>query len=191
MARISGTLGTWIVCLCCLLIVASSCSKPFTLKAIDAGSVPERIRERAFPPEWKDIVWRACFMAGEMQVTVMTYVNSSRERSYWVSLHSHDGGSGAIGPLDRAFGAYLSERVTSRDGGITSVRRMIAYGNAFDVKAAKVIGTTTTGQQVESPVVNGFWCLQVASPPPSEWESIVVIGLDGKIYYRYPIPRRS
>lgn len=103
--------------------------------------------------------------------------------------HDYSSGGGGMGLLEQPFEAYFSQHNSSPDG-MSLKRRMIAYGNAFHTRAAKVVCTTNCGHQVSSKVVNGFWCVQIVNPEYLDsWESIVAVDGNGRSIHTFELPK--
>ncbi|MDP2858864.1 MAG: hypothetical protein Q8P50_12930 [Bacillota bacterium] len=187
-----------------LLFVIAGCGTRFTLQALNPESIPAEVRDGLPLPleEATEIVWRAFYQESGWYVAACTYAfdleslfESPFEFSspaspgrigprscYSIALYT-PGADGNLKCWGSSGGSLPPERfsVGGGRGGFISAR-----GLAFHPRAAKVIGTTSTGRTVECRVVNGFWGLLVVDAQYDEWwTSVDAVDAFGRILFSY------
>jgi len=178
-----------------LLLLASACTPKFQLQVLDPESIPAEVRDDVMLPSIATgLTWRDFHEESGWLVVAYTYQltpvpgKTGYEVRFFTrdedgTLQGHGGGGSDIS--DRTFTGSGGQGQARMDDG--SLRNHFdAHGIAFDTRAAKVVGVTSTGRTVEGRVVNGFWGLLVAHGEPKEtWTSIKALRADGRVLFQY------
>lgn len=176
-----------------VVVVALVRGPKFKLEAIDPESIPAEVREWALAsPDRTDIVWRGFHEEPGYYVSAVTYSWHSPARGaiqagYSVGLYTLDADGKYI--AEGHHGSSLGPWVFGGGGGHSPAEGrydFYAQGIAFHPQAARVVGSTSTGREVECRVVNGFWGLLVIDAKPYEWwTSVNAVDADGLVLFRY------
>ena len=176
-------------------IVFLSACQPFALAKIPEDEIPDYIKESikalgSDDSKAKDIVWRVCeerenytWVAAEYKLEV----SDRTENMYAIAIYDSQGSSGggitASMPDDTSFAGGVSS-----PAGHTA-RTISAQGFTTDKRIVKIVGTTTTGKQVETVPVNGYWCMVLEDPEHNEgWEHVAGVNAKGEIVSKLDLP---
>lgn len=186
------------------LLATPACGPKSKLQALDTASVPAEVREHPpASPAATNVVWRDFHEEAGWYVAAVTFdlntplpsgavVGSCYGIAFYVpdaegTFHSVGGaGYTALSPDSFQIGHGTS------GGGIgpssPTGYSIYAHGRAFHPKAARVVGTTTSGREISGQVVNGFWGLFVADADGGRnegWTSLVVVDANGRVLLRH------
>ncbi len=197
MSRPEGRVGIRLVfVLATLVTVLAGCGQRFALKVVDAGAVPQAIRDEVVEKAKFDLVWHA---VGEgdgyafAACTYQAYVVDGKLGPCWEVAIALRGGDGVTRVLSDEYRqmppktTYLSTRGAGGrpvEGG--EVCFIETSGLALTARAAKVVGITTAGTRRECPVRDGCWALALEGVAEGEyWSEVFAVDADRKVLHKY------